>query len=79
MDGLIAPGHSNAASAAGSDPLDEMFLSCALDAGADLIGSGDHHLMDLGEYEGTRMVTVQEFFERLEKSGSDLPSSGRRG
>jgi predicted nucleic acid-binding protein len=41
-------------------------LACALDAGADLIVSGDHHLLDLGEYQGIPNVTVRAFLARLE-------------
>jgi len=68
-DALMVPGCSNAANAVPGDPRDEMFLSCAAEAGADLIVSGDHHLLNLAEYGGTPIVTVQQFFERLEASG----------
>ena len=43
------------------DPDDDKFIECALLAGAPLIVSGDHHLLDLGEYEGIRIVTAAEF------------------
>jgi uncharacterized protein len=67
-DSLIVPGNTHVAGAVPGDPQDEMFLSCALESGANLIVSGDHHLLDLGEYEGIPIVSVYEFFERLEKS-----------
>lgn len=35
-----------------SDPSDNKFLECALAAGADLIVSGDRHLLALGEFRG---------------------------
>jgi len=65
-DALMVPGHASAADAVPADPRDEIFLSCAADAEADLIVSGDHHLLNLAEYAGTPIVTVQQFFERLE-------------
>ena len=40
-----------------SDPDDDMFVECALVAGASMIVSGDHHLLDLEEYKGIRIVT----------------------
>ena len=44
-----------------------MVPSAALDAKADFIVSGDRHLLDLGEYKGIPILTVQQFSERLEK------------
>jgi putative PIN family toxin of toxin-antitoxin system len=65
-DALLVPG--NPEGAAGSvldDPADEAVLACALDAQADLVISGDHHLLDLVEYQGIPILTVREFLERL--------------
>ena len=42
------------------DPDDDHVLACALTAHADLIASGDRHLLDLGEYRGIRIVTAVE-------------------
>jgi predicted nucleic acid-binding protein len=42
-----------------------MVLACALDGQADLIVSGDRHLLDLGEYQGIPILTAREFLERL--------------
>jgi putative PIN family toxin of toxin-antitoxin system len=47
------------------DPDDDKFLECALVAGASLIVSGDHHLLNLGEYEGIRVITAAEFVARF--------------
>lgn len=44
-----------------SDPDDDMFIECALVAGASMIVSGDHHLLDLAEYQGVRIVTPAAF------------------
>jgi len=46
------------------DPDDDMFIACALAAEAAYIISGDHHLLDIGEYAGIRIVKVREFPER---------------
>lgn len=49
------------------DPTDNNYLSCAVDAKADFIVSGDIHLLNLREYEGTQIVTPTRFLEMLEK------------
>jgi predicted nucleic acid-binding protein len=43
------------------DPDDDKFIECALVSGALLIVSGDHHLLDLGEYEGVRIISAADF------------------
>jgi putative PIN family toxin of toxin-antitoxin system len=47
------------------DPDDDKFVECALVAGAEVIVSGDHHLLDLGEYEGIRILSAAEFLARF--------------
>lgn len=42
------------------DPDDDQVLACAFAAKADLIVSGDRHLLDLKEHQGIRIVTVVE-------------------
>jgi len=42
------------------DPDDDQVLACALAAKAEIIVSGDRHLLDLKEYQGVRIVTVAE-------------------
>ena len=49
------------------DPADNNYLSCALDAKADFIVSGDIHLLNLREYEGIQIITPSQFLEMLEK------------
>lgn len=51
-----------------SDPDDDMFIECALVAGASMIVSGDHHLLDLEEYQGIRIVTPVAFLRWLAES-----------
>ncbi len=43
-----------------NDPADDAVLACALGAKADLIVSGDRHLLDLKEYRGIRIVTAAQ-------------------
>jgi putative PIN family toxin of toxin-antitoxin system len=65
-DAFIVPGDNK--SVAGSipeDPPDEAVLACALDARADLIVSGDRHLLELKEYKGIPIHTVRDFLESL--------------
>ena len=40
-----------------ADPDDNMILECASEAGADLIVSGDSHLLDLGRWEHIRIMS----------------------
>jgi putative PIN family toxin of toxin-antitoxin system len=49
------------------DPADNNYLSCALDAKADFIVSGDIHLLNLREYEGIQIITPAQFLKILEK------------
>lgn len=67
-DALVVPGTANVKGAIPDDPKDEKFLAGALDAGADLIVSGDRHLLNLAEYEDVPILTVHQFAERLEKT-----------
>ncbi len=43
------------------DPSDNMFLVCAREGSADLIISGDKHLLVLGSFEEIPILTVGEF------------------
>jgi len=66
-DALIVPGDDESvAGSVSEDPSDEAVLACALDARADLIASGDRHLLELKEYRGIPIFTVREFLDKLE-------------
>lgn len=67
-DAVIVPGRTDVENAIPDDPSDEMFLACAMDAAADCIVSGDRHLLDISEYKGIPIITVNEFKEILAKS-----------
>jgi len=47
------------------DPDDDVFLHCAVVAGADFVVSGDHHLLNLGSYMGIPILTVRDFFAEM--------------
>jgi predicted nucleic acid-binding protein len=49
-----------------ADDPDNRILECALKAQADLIISGDKHLLNLRNYQGIKMVTPGEFLESLQ-------------
>ena len=50
------------------DPDDNRVLECAVKGRADLIVSGDRHLLKLGSYQGIAIVTVRQFMESAEAS-----------
>lgn len=45
------------------DPGDDEVISCAINAQAEVIISGDHHLLNQGSYLGVRIMSTREFFE----------------
>ena len=47
-----------------ADPDDDIFLRCAIVAGAAYVVSGDHHLLDLGGYAGIPILTIRDFFTK---------------
>lgn len=44
-----------------SDEPDNRILECTRKSKADIIVTGDHHLLDLKEFSGTRILTIAEF------------------
>jgi uncharacterized protein len=49
-----------------ADPSDDRILECALDGDAEYVVSGDHHLLELREYQGIQIVSPREFLALLE-------------
>ena len=47
------------------DPTDNIFLECATDAKAQYIISGDHHLLDLKNYNKIQILNPKEFLETI--------------
>jgi uncharacterized protein len=64
---LILPGNSPLSIQFPADPDDEMFLVCALEGKAQVIISGDHHLLDLGSFQGIPILTSRIFLDILNK------------
>jgi len=58
---IVRPVHRIAVVA---DDADNRILEAAAESGADFIVSGDRHLLDLGKWEGIRVVRVAEFLGR---------------
>ena len=49
------------------DEEDNKVLECALSAKADIIVSGDKHLLELGRFKNTIILKPREFFDSLSK------------
>ena len=49
------------------DPSDNKFLSCALEARADFIVSGDKHLTEVKNFYGIKIVGVKPFLETIKR------------
>jgi putative PIN family toxin of toxin-antitoxin system len=47
-----------------ADPSDDVFLRCAVIAGAACVVSGDNHLLNLGEYAGIPILTIRDFLTK---------------
>ncbi len=56
------PADLEAAPLVAADPDDDIFLHCAVTAGAAYVVSGDHHLLALGQYADIPIVTIHDFF-----------------
>jgi putative PIN family toxin of toxin-antitoxin system len=50
------------------DAEDNKILECALASGADIIVSGDKHLLKLGRFRKTRILTPREFFDSVNRN-----------
>lgn len=46
-----------------TDPDDDIFLLCAIEAGASYVVSGDRHLLALKTYQNIPIVTLANFFQ----------------
>lgn len=52
------------------DPDDNEVLAAARSGDAELVVTGDHDLLALAEYKGTRIITPRQFEERLDARSS---------
>jgi len=71
QEALIVPGLADAMGAIPDDPQDEIFLACAVDGQADMIVSGDRHLLNLREYRAIPILTARQFLDQLAKEESN--------
>jgi putative PIN family toxin of toxin-antitoxin system len=54
-----------------ADPDDDAVLACAVAAHAEIIVSGDSHLLDLKDYKGILIVTAAHLLTRITPEQSD--------
>ena len=54
-----------------ADPTDDRILECAVAAEAEVIVSGDTHLLSLGSFRGIPIQRVAEFLGNLEVQGKE--------
>jgi predicted nucleic acid-binding protein len=50
------------------DAEDNKILECAQASNADIIVSGDKHLLKLGKFRKTRIQTLREFFDNINRN-----------
>jgi uncharacterized protein len=65
----ITAGLETAAGAVPADPEDDMIIAAAVESGATYLVSEDHHLRDLKEYQGIKILGVDEFKAELDRLG----------
>jgi putative PIN family toxin of toxin-antitoxin system len=68
---MVTPTKSIKAVAA--DPSDDRILECAVAATAEIIVSGDKHLLDLGSFRGILIKRVGEFLAAFQERGPARP------
>ena len=50
-----------------ADPTDNKYLACALEGEAEYIVSGDRHLLDVGQYQGIKILNAKAFLNMWQK------------
>ncbi len=63
--GIVKPGKR--VRAVTEDPQDNAVLECAAAARAEMIVSGDNHLLRLGRWRGVEIISPREFVIRMER------------
>lgn len=61
---IVVPG-SITVNAVPDDPDDNIIIACALEAQADVIVSGDRHLLVLSSYQGIPIVKASDFLSKM--------------
>jgi len=69
-DAILVPGQIDTKSAIPHDPDDEKFLSIALEGEANIIISGDKHLLDLTSYQEVTIQNARQFIDALKAETS---------
>lgn len=60
------PAPAAAVEALSGDPADDAILACAVEAGVDVLATGDRkHLLPIGEHRGVRLLTPQALLAEL--------------
>ena len=64
------PAPAQVVEAISGDPADDVILACAVEAGADVLATGDKkHLLPIGAHRGVRLVTPQALLAQLRGLG----------
>lgn len=53
-----------------ADPEDDKYVGAAMEGRATHVVSGDRHLLDIGKYEGIRVLPPRAFLDVLERGSS---------
>ena len=72
----LIPGNEKASGAVKADPKDDKIIAAAMESGASYIVSQDHHMRDLHEYHGIKILGLEEFEAELDRLGVP-PATGR--
>jgi len=64
-DAIQVPGKTNVSGIIPQDPDDEKFLAIAIEGEAEIIISGDSHLLNLGKYQNIAIQTARQFLDSL--------------
>ena len=64
-DAILVPGITDVENPIPEDTSDQIFLSCALEGSADVIVSGDQHVLNLKKFKGISVIPVNEFMDLL--------------
>lgn len=62
---VVVDGTIDVSGSVPDDPDDEIVLGCAVEGEADLIVTGDQHLLALGAFRSVPIVTVRNLLEQL--------------
>ena len=63
----MKPGYRQAHGAVPADPKDDMVIAAALEAKAEYLISEDKHLLELGDYQGIKIMNREEFEAELDR------------